>query len=157
MGRPLTHGHTTDGHVSPEYSVWASMFTRCYKPGHRAYRYYGGRGVRVCERWRSFENFLTDMGPRPIGTTLDRWPNKDGNYEPGNCRWATPEEQNNNTSACITIEFKGRTLRPMEAAAASGIPLSTIYKRLRRGWPIELVLSTANYRGRNQRGALSLS
>lgn len=72
------------------------MLNRCENPKNDSYEDYGGRGITVCERWHKFENFLEDMGERPEGMTLDRWPDNDGNYEPGNCRWTTRLEQNNN-------------------------------------------------------------
>jgi len=93
----LKHGHTKHGSkVSPTYATWRAMLARCENPKHPAFAHYGGRGIAVCEQWRAFENFLSDMGEKPIGTSLDRFPNRDGNYEPSNCRWATPTEQQRN-------------------------------------------------------------
>src|SRR5258708_4738298 len=79
----------------PLYDVWQGMKQRCFNPNHPGYRHWGGRGITVCERWLSFANFTADMGERPEGTSLDR-KNNDGDYEPGNCRWATDKVQQTN-------------------------------------------------------------
>lgn len=89
------HGHGRKQNKSKTYASWMKMVARCSNPNLRIFKYYGGRGIRVCDRWLSFENFLADMGERPNGMTLDRI-NVDGNYEPGNCRWATHAQQMHN-------------------------------------------------------------
>ncbi len=88
----ITHGHSTR---SVMYSTWCNMKTRCTNINSEDYPNYGGRGIMVCDRWSAFENFLEDMGERPPGRSIDRIDN-DGNYEPTNCRWATPTQQRHN-------------------------------------------------------------
>ena len=91
----LNHGHASHGRLSPTYITWSGMIQRCTYEGNKRWNNYGGRGIRVCEEWKKFENFLKDMGVRPTGKTLDRI-NVNGNYEPSNCRWATNKEQSLN-------------------------------------------------------------
>ena len=96
---PIKHGHNLKyGGKSPTYHSWASIIQRCTNPNYEYYSYYGGRGIKVCDRWRKFENFLMDMGERPKDKTIDRKDN-DGDYTPDNCRWGTIAEQNSNKRA----------------------------------------------------------
>jgi hypothetical protein len=89
------HGHAKRGSVSRTYNIWSGMRKRCNNPNQHAFKYYGGRGIKVCQDWSNYEAFLADMGEAPAGLSLDRI-NNDGNYEPGNCRWATPKQQAEN-------------------------------------------------------------
>ena len=99
----LTHGCNRPGKRTKSYRTWAHILGRCNNPTDRDYHNYGGRGIKVCERWMKFENFLADMGEPESGLTLDRYPDNNGNYEPSNCRWATQEEQKRNTRRNILV------------------------------------------------------
>jgi hypothetical protein len=136
------HGHAAKNTKSSEYATWAAMRQRCNDPGHRYYHCYGGRGIRVCQKWNSFAAFLRDMGPRPKGYTLDRIDN-DGNYTPGNCRWVTRKQNNRNRNNNRRITFAGRTETITAWEEITGIKYNTIAWRLARGWPVKKALTKA--------------
>lgn len=139
-----THGYS--GHDrTVEYDTWGRMNARCYNENIKGFKNWGGRGIIVCERWReSFENFLADMGFRPTENhSLDRFPNKNGNYEPTNCRWATPKQQARNKTTNRLIIYKGETKCLAEWAEIFNLGRSTIYHRLGKlKWSIEKTLTT---------------
>ena len=147
---PRKHGHTGKGRrPSKTYTAWDGMIQRCTNPRHGKFARYGGRGITVCERWRSsFEAFLADMGECPAGLTLDRRDN-DGNYEPGNCRWATRKVQQNNRSACHYITHNGETLSVTDWAERLGLVTATILERIAKGWPMERVMTSERFYGPN--------
>lgn len=134
------HGHARGGRRTPEYRVWVGMHTRCYNDKTALYLRYGGRGICVCERWHVFENFLSDMGPRPSGLSLDRIDN-DGNYEPVNCRWATPVEQCRNRSDNVFFEHDGHRATLVEWSERTGFTTECIWQRIRRGWSLKDALT----------------
>jgi hypothetical protein len=105
------------------------MRQRCLNPNNKSWYRYGGRGISICGAWDKFENFYEDMGDPPIGTQLDRMDN-DGNYEPHNCKWSTPEEQSKNRSTTIFITFQGTTLCLSDWAKRIGINKLTLYSRI---------------------------
>jgi hypothetical protein len=122
-----TYNQTHAMSGTPEYISWCRMIERCYDTRHSSYSDYGGRGISVCPQWRHDPvKFYTDMGPSN-GLQLDRWPNNDGNYEPGNCRWATPRQNSNNRRDNVVIEFNGIRLTGAEWARRLGVHRSKIY------------------------------
>lgn len=130
------HGHSSN--PSPEYKSWESMKQRCLNPKFIGFKYYGGRGVSICKRWlESFENFLSDMGPRPEGHSLDRFPDRNGNYEPGNCRWATPKEQQRNKRNNRIVEIDGHPVVLASACESIGVDRKKVLKRLNSGVSFE--------------------
>lgn len=122
-----------------EYRVWRGMIKRCTFPLALRWDYYGGRGVKVCDRWlASFADFLADVGPRPSDKhSLDRFPNNVGNYEPGNVRWATQKQQMNNRRDNVLVTVDGATRTVTEWHKLTKVPVATIHKRLQRGWDPE--------------------
>lgn len=122
------------------FYIHNAMKRRCQEPTDPAYPRYGGRGIKVCERWQSFESFYADMGERPPGTSLDRIDN-DGPYSPENCRWASIKEQNRNTRHLRILELNGERRCLTEWAERLGISRATLSDRICRGWPVAEALS----------------
>lgn len=134
-----THGASSEKDPrAAEYRSWMAMRARCNNPNVAAYKDYGGRGIRVCAEWDDFEAFYRDVGPRPDPKhTLDRYPDGNGDYKPGNVRWATRAEQNQNTRANVKVTVGGVELCMTEAARRAGLSLSTVRYRKRTGVPAD--------------------
>lgn len=136
---PLRAIHSMTG--SRTFVSWDSMKQRCLNPSHNSYDYYGGRGIKVCTAWLdSFEAFLADMCERPKGMTLDRI-DPDGNYEPGNCRWATAKDQGNNKRSSRFLTHAGKTQTVAQWADEIGISRQSLRYRLESGWSTEEALT----------------
>ena len=133
----LRHGDSARGQTTTEYTAWARMRARCDNPNTKQFKDWGGRGITICERWRGehgFENFLADVGRRPSPShSIERIDN-DGNYEPGNCRWATRGEQALNKRSNRVLTVGGVALPLAEWSRRTGISGATIGQRLRKGW-----------------------
>jgi hypothetical protein len=135
------HGHTSKTSSSRTYNSWVNMLRRCLKTTHHKYSKYGAVGITVCDEWKDFKNFLRDMGERPPGTTIDRWPNQLGSYKLGNCRWATPREQQANLKSNIFIEFRGERIILAHLAERFKIDANTLRYRIARGWSDDQLVS----------------
>lgn len=116
---------------TPAYACWNSMRHRCTSPKAQYWKLYGGRGISIDPRWSEFSEFLKDMGERPPGMTLDRI-NNDGNYEPGNCRWATPKTQARNTRTNRRLKIDGITAAMVEHAERLGVNYHTLVARINK-------------------------
>lgn len=121
---------------TPIYGLWCAMKRRCENKNVAAYKDYGGRGIRVCERWQAFENFFADMGHKPEGKSLDRIDNSKG-YCKENCKWSTAKEQKRNARNLRYITAKGKTQSMGEWAEEIGLSVGTIWQRLSIGWTDE--------------------
>lgn len=127
-----THGQTTGFRETRAYKSWCGIKDRCCNPKNSRWSDYGGRGISVCERWRaSFENFLADMGDCPPGYSIDRYPDVDGNYEPGNCRWATDDEQRTNKRDSHFLEHDGLRLTISQWSTRTGLDQQVIWARIK--------------------------
>lgn len=155
------HGKSETG----AYTSWKGMLFRCLNSECKEYHNYGGRGIKVCERWsneRGFENFLEDMGERPNGKTIDRYPDINGNYEPSNCRWGTWAQQARGKRSNHNITYKGETHCLLDWAAILGLPYECLRSRFRktfgndrknREWSIEEAFTTPHRFGIGNNGS----
>lgn len=154
------HGHAANGN-SAEYQAWSAAKHRCFNPNSPNWDYYGGAGITMCKRWaESFESFLEDMGARPTGVhgkrakySIDRI-DVSGNYEPGNCRWATYHTQNNNTSRTRWITIDGKTQPLSEWLRELNVPRRTFYGRLQMGMTEVEALREPSLQGRVKNGII---
>ncbi len=138
-GITIKHGES----YTPIYKVWTAMKQRCSNPRSNEYYLYGARGITVCERWEnSFENFRDDMGPRPVGFSIER-KNNDGNYEPSNCIWASRKTQQKNMRSNKVVCYFGEKMKLLDAFNRSQCKLlyETVWTRVNRGWDVERALS----------------
>lgn len=147
--RPSRQKHGLCKH--PLYGTWATMMKRCYNPKQPKWRNYGARGIKVCARWHDIRHFLDDisrdLGPRPRSCSIDRI-NNDGDYEPGNVRWATAAQQGRNRRGNRYLTAFGRTMPIVDWARELGVHPTTLQRRLRAGWSAERAVSTPSQKTR---------
>lgn len=135
------HGEASNGKQTKEYFAWARTKAKCTVPTHHRYKIYGGRGIKMCDRWmNSYQNFLDDMGRAPSPKhSLGRIDN-DGNYEPSNCRWETQMQQCNNLRKSVRVEHEGQIKTVSEWASFFGLRYSFVYHRVKRGMSIKDII-----------------
>lgn len=134
----ITHNDS----YSPEYRAWYHMKARCYNMKNKGYKIYGGRGIKVCDRWlHSYENFLHDMGRRPsINHSIDR-KDVDGNYSPENCRWATAKQQRENTRSIIKVDFNGEQVCLKRWAEHNNVKYKRAFYWFKKGYSTDQILT----------------
>lgn len=135
--RQVTHGRSK----TRVYRIWNGMRERCENPHNKRWADYGGRGITVCERWRTFANFYADMGEPPLDASIERIDNN-GSYEPGNCRWAGRKEQQRNRRGLRLVTYQGETLSLVEWSERLGLPYGRLQTRMVRGWSAERAFTT---------------
>lgn len=140
-GLNLIHGKSD----TKTHRIWRGMLERCGNQNNKRFPQYGGRGIKVCKRWQTFENFIADMGECKAGYSIDRI-NPNGNYEPGNCRWASQKDQQNNRTNNHRLTMNGETHTISEWCDRLGLSRSTVMDRLAKGWSAEKALSTEDFR-----------
>lgn len=139
--RRTKHGLCRRGLESKEYRSWKAMWSRCTDPKHKSFGRYGERGITICDRWKSFDNFLADIGPRPgPNHSVERIDNNE-NYCPENCRWATWRDQARNRSSNRLLLFSGKMRTIAEISDITSIRVSILYHRIQAGWTIERATS----------------
>lgn len=147
----ITHGHSLGYSPTPTYCSWIQMRQRCLNPNNPDYKYYGGRGITICETWNTFDIFLLDMGEKPKEASLDRIDNN-GNYCKLNCRWATKLEQARNRRDNLYVMFRGTSTSLSELSDLCGLAPKILRSRIfDSGWSVEKAISTPIYRTRKDR------
>jgi len=132
------------------YRTWRNMISRCDRPNRKDYANYGGRGIKVCERWYVLEHFLQDMGEPEEGFSIDRI-DVNGNYCPENCRWATNKFQVRNRRTTLMLSYNGIDMALADWAEKVNLPYTTLFSRYKRGWPVHRIL-TEPYHAEKQKG-----
>lgn len=154
-GNTSPNSRHLESKVTTEYRAWCHMRNRCNNPANKSYRHYGGRGIKVCDRWTSFENFLADMGRRPAAHTLER-DDVNGNYEPGNCRWATAKEQQNNRRNNRYVILGGVRMSFHAACDVLGIDYHLVWRRAcLHNWPLHDAMTRPRRANAGTAGPLS--
>jgi hypothetical protein len=154
--KPTKHGHASRSTRSSTYSTWNGMKNRCNVESNFKYPAYGAKGIKICDRWNDFANFLSDMGEKPEGMTLDRIDGTKG-YSPENCRWATPYQQSHNIKTNKYLTINGISKQISEWSEESGISKFVIAYRYKAGWPHDKMFSTIWGGNRIKQSSLSIS